>query len=81
MAQVLPERATPERLFLETKWASLMSYGMSTELLQEVLPMDSPLHASTIREHVCSVAQRLENELGEEQWTFVEGCCRAALET
>ena len=43
--------------------------------------MDSPLHASTIREHVCSVAQRLENELGEEQWTFVEGCCRAALET
>jgi len=49
--------------------------------LQEVLPMDSPLHASTIREQVCSVAQRLENELGEEQWTFVEGCCRAALET
>ena len=67
LAQVLPERTTPERLFLETKWASLMSYGMSTELLQEVLPMDSPLHASTIREHVCRVAQRLENELGEEQ--------------
>ena len=76
LAQVLPERTTPERLFLETKWASLMSYGMSTELLQEVLPMDSPLHASTIREQVCSVAQRLENELGEEQWTFVEGCQR-----
>ena len=76
MAQVLPERTTPERLFLETKWASLMSYGMSTELLQEVLPMDSPLHVSTIREHVCSVAQRLENELGEEQWSFVEGCQR-----
>src|SRR6516225_1213385 len=76
LAQVLPERTTPELLFLETKWASLMSYGMTTELLQEVLPMDSPLHASTIREHVCSVAQRLENELGEEQWTFVEGCQR-----
>src|SRR5215469_10762141 len=38
--------------------------------------MDSPLHASTIREHVCSVAQRLENELGEEQWSFIEGCQR-----
>jgi len=38
--------------------------------------MDSPLHASTIREHVCSVAQRLEKELGEEQWTFIEGCQR-----
>jgi len=76
LAQVLPERTTPEMLFLETKWASLMSYGLTTELLQEVLPMDSPLHASTIREHVCSVAERLENELGEEQWTFVEGCQR-----
>ena len=73
LAQVLPERTTPERLFLETQWASLMSYGMTTELLQEVLPMNSPLHAWTIREHVCSVAQRLENELGEEQWTFIEG--------
>ena len=41
--------------------------------LQEVLPMDSPLHASTIREHVFNVAQRLEEELGEEQWSFIEG--------
>jgi hypothetical protein len=38
--------------------------------------MDSPLHASTIREHVCNVAQRMENELGEEQWSFIEGCQR-----
>jgi hypothetical protein len=76
LAQVLPERTTPELLFLETKWASLMSYGCTTELLQEVLPMDSPVHASMIREHVCSVAQRLENEWGEEQGTLVEGCQR-----
>lgn len=76
LAQVLPERTTPELLFLETKWASLMSYGLTTELLQEVMPMDALLHASTIREHVCSVAQRLENELGEEQWAFIEGCQR-----
>ena len=64
LAQVLPERTTPEMSFLETKWASLMSYGLTTELLQEVLPMDSRVPASTIREHVCSVAHRLENELG-----------------
>jgi hypothetical protein len=38
--------------------------------------MVAPMHASTIREHVCSVAQRLENELGEEQWSFIEGCQR-----
>jgi hypothetical protein len=53
-----------------------VSYGLTTELLQEVLPMDSPLHASTIREPVCSVAQRLEDEMGEEQSSFMEGCQR-----
>ena len=76
LAEALPERTTPELLFLETKWSALMSYGLTAGLLQEVLPMNSPLHASTIREHVLNVAQRLENELGEEQWSFVEGCQR-----
>jgi hypothetical protein len=76
LAELLPERTTPELLFLETKWSALMSYGLTAELLQEVLPMDSPLPASTIREHVCHVAQRVESELGEEQWSFVEGCQR-----
>ena len=38
--------------------------------------MDSPLHASTIREHVFGVAERMEKELGEEPWSFMEGCER-----
>src|SRR4051794_37438985 len=69
-------RTTPELLFLETKWSSLMSYGLTAELLEKVLPMDSPLHPSTIREHVCQVAERLEEELGDEQFCFIEGCQR-----
>ena len=76
LAQLLPERTTPEMLFLETKWSALMSYGVTSDLLQEVLPMDSPLHASTIREHVFRVAERMEKELGKEQWCFIEGCER-----
>ena len=40
LAELLPNRTLPELLFLETKWASLMSYGMTSKLLQEVLPMD-----------------------------------------
>jgi hypothetical protein len=76
LAALLPEHTTPELLFLETKWSALMSYGLTAELLEEVLPMDLPLHASTIREHVCSVAQRLENELGDEQFSFIERCQR-----
>jgi hypothetical protein len=33
----LPNHTLPELLFLETKWASLMSYGMTSKLLQDVL--------------------------------------------
>jgi hypothetical protein len=55
LAQLLPERTTPEMLFLETKWSALMSYGVTSDLLQEVSPIDLPLSASTIREHVFRV--------------------------
>jgi len=35
LAELLLERTTPERLFLETKWSSLLSYGLTAELLHE----------------------------------------------
>jgi hypothetical protein len=76
LAALLPERTTPELLYLETKWASLASYGTSVKLLQDVLPFDEPLEAVTIRNHVCTLAQRLENTLGDEQGTFIAGCPR-----
>ena len=36
LAVRLPERSTSELRYLETKWASLMSYGMAAKLLEEV---------------------------------------------
>jgi hypothetical protein len=63
---LLPEHLTPELLFLETKWAALVSYGITAQLLQDVLPIDDTLAPCTIREHVFKVAERLEQELGEE---------------
>jgi hypothetical protein len=74
LATLLPERTTPDLLYLETKWAALMSYGLTVKLLQDVLPIDEPLHAVTIRNHVLTVAQRLEDALGEEQWSFIDKC-------
>jgi hypothetical protein len=74
LATLLPERTTPELLFLETKWAALVSYGLTSTLLQDVLPLDEPLHAVTIRNHVLTMAERLENALGEEQWSFIDSC-------
>lgn len=76
LADLLPDHTTPELLYLETKWASLMSYGLTTELLEDVLPMDEPLNTFTIRRHVRDVAERLEQELGEERDCFIEGCQR-----
>ncbi|MBV8415349.1 MAG: hypothetical protein JO251_09090 [Verrucomicrobia bacterium] len=73
LAEMIPEHTSPELLFLETKWASLMSYGMTSKLLQEVLPIDEPITTFTIRQHVADVAERLERELGEEQCCFIEG--------
>ena len=49
-----------------------MSYGLTVKLLQDVLPIDEPLHAVTIRNHVLQVAQRLEDGLGDKQWSFID---------
>jgi hypothetical protein len=76
LAELLPERTTPELFSLETKWASLSSYGTSVKLLQDVLPFDEPLEPVTIRNHVCTLAERLDDELGDEQVSFIEGCPR-----
>src|SRR5271157_4518300 len=74
---LLPNHTLPELLFLETKWASLMSYGMTSKLLQDVLPIDETVNTFTIRQHVADVAERLEQEMGDEQSCFVEGCQRS----
>ena len=68
------ERTTPELQYLEAKFAGLVSYGLSAKLLAEVLPLGRPLHATAVRRHTQAVAQRLEDELGEERWSFIDGC-------
>jgi hypothetical protein len=74
LAELFPERTASELRYLQTKWASLMSYGLTINLLEEVLPIDASL--TTVVRHTHQVAERLEGELGEEQFMFVEGCQR-----
>jgi hypothetical protein len=76
LAERLQERSTPELRYLETKWASLMSYGMTTKLLDEVLPIGKQINAETVRHHLHAVAERTEAELGDEQVFFIDGCPR-----
>jgi hypothetical protein len=50
--------------------------GKGAAPLEDVLPMDEPLQPVTIRNHVIKLAERLEEELGDEHVSFIEGCPR-----
>jgi len=66
LAELLAERTAPELLYLEAKFASLVSYGLSMKLLEEALPIGAEINAATIRNHTLAVAERLESELGKQ---------------
>lgn len=65
----------PALKYIETHWASMISYEMTTRLLKDVLPVGDSLNASTVRNHLCQVAQRLDAE-AESHSGFLSGCSR-----
>jgi hypothetical protein len=65
LAELLPERTSPELAYLETKFAALASYGLTLKLLEEVLPTGQALSTRTIRRQVHRAAERLETELAQ----------------
>jgi hypothetical protein len=69
----LPEHNSPELQYIETKWASLMSYGMTVDLLTDVLPVNECLNAETVRRHVHKTAKRQDEGL-KDQPRFISGC-------
>ena len=58
---------SPELLYLETKWASLIPFEKVADLMKEVLPVGETTNHETVREHLQAVAERMEKELGEER--------------
>jgi len=76
LSSLLTESVAPELLLMETKWSSLVSYGMTVDALKDFLPLDVTLDVKTVRHDTLKVAERCEAELGEEQWSFIEGCPR-----
>src|SRR5207245_4285788 len=63
----LKGRTSPERLYLETNWGSLIPYEKVADLLKEVLPVSESTNHEMVRQHLQAVAERLEEALGEEQ--------------
>ncbi len=72
LSELFPNQVSPELLFMECKWASLMSYGLTTKLLRDVLPIDARLNPSTVRNHVSQVGERFESALGKERVMFID---------
>ena len=72
LAELLTERTAPELLYLEAKWCTLLSFGVSVDLLQEVLPVGEELNMVTLRNNLHKVAGRIEAELGEERVSFLD---------
>jgi hypothetical protein len=62
LAELLPERTSPELVYLETKFAALVSYGLSVQLLHEILPLGQGLSTTTVRRRVRQTAERLDSE-------------------
>jgi hypothetical protein len=70
----LQERVSPELLYLETKWASLIPFAKVAGLLKDVLPVGDSVNPQTICNHLQATAERMEQELGEErQLNLFEG--------
>jgi len=73
LSKRLSERTTPELAYLEAKWASLMSYGLTVEILSEVLPLEGQVNTTSVRRQVERVADRAEQAMGPEKGIYLEG--------
>jgi hypothetical protein len=73
LAAIVPNHVAPERLYLETRWASLIPYAAAAALLADVLPITTGANATTVRQHVLRVAERLETEMSPDKCTLMTG--------
>ena len=53
-----------------------MSYGLTVDFLQEVLPLGKSINAATVRNNAHAVGKRIDKALGEERVFFIDACER-----
>jgi hypothetical protein len=63
LTELLGERVSPERLYLEVKWSSLISFKMAALLLKDALPVAETVNAASVRNHLHGAARRMEAAL------------------
>src|SRR3954451_2546102 len=72
LAELFTEHIAPELLYLESRWASLISFGMTTTLLKDVLPIAGTTNPETVRQHLHRVAGRQDADLDGEPANLVD---------
>ena len=50
LAELFTDHAAPELLYLEIRWAFLISFGMTAALLRDVLPVVNTTNPETVRQ-------------------------------
>ena len=77
LAQALTHRSHPELLYLTTRWASILSYGASSTLLDEILPIGAAMSCSSVRNAVRRIGQHMDKSATPEDAAL--DCDRAKL--
>lgn len=72
LPQLLSSRLSPELSYLEAKWASLVSYGLSAKLFNDFLPID--VKTSSIYDNAIHVASKFESDMEKEKHVYIDGC-------
>jgi hypothetical protein len=72
LTELFTEHTAPELLYLETRWASLIPFGLTAALLKDVLPVAGTTNPETVRQHLHRVADRHEADLGGEPVSLVD---------
>src|SRR6186997_478039 len=72
LTELFTEHTAPELLYLETRWGSLVSFGLTAALLKDVLPVAGTTNPETVRQHLHKVAARHEADLGGEPAGLVD---------
>lgn len=72
LAAALPARSTPELVLVESELAALMPFRTAARVLARLCPLGRQIHACEPHRHVAAVADRLDDELGREQYCFIE---------
>jgi hypothetical protein len=80
LTAILTEHTSPETVYMQARFAAMMSYHQAAALLGEVFPLGRTLHPAGVREQTHRVAARLEHERGPED-TAGFRCCPRDLET